>query len=105
MRCRDAKEWLGAGRDGGPTSENSQELEEHLQQCSACRAFERHLRLLETFLSTPTPYVQTSLTTERIMLAVQQQRRITQQLEDIRKQQRTRIERMRSIGAASLALG
>jgi len=45
-----------------------------------------------------------SISTERIMLAVQQQKRISQQLEDIRKQQRSRMARMGVVGAPLAAI-
>lgn len=49
------------------------------------------------------PY--SSISTERIMRAVQQQQRITHQIEDLRKQQSTRVEHLRPVGAAVAALG
>jgi hypothetical protein len=39
------------------------------------------------------------------MLAIQQRKRITQQLEDIHQQQQSRLERLSPIGAACTALG
>lgn len=106
MRCRNAKEWLGARRDGDLASSEAQALKEHLQQCSSCRAFEQHLHEMETNLRVPTSSMQqTSITTERIMLAIQQQQRITQQLEDIRQQQQSRLARLRPVGVACVALG
>jgi len=39
-----------------------------------------------------------------MMLAIQQQKRITQQLEDLRTQQQSRMERWRTTGAACIAL-
>jgi len=106
MRCRDAKQWLGAQRDGDRAQLDAQTLEEHLHTCSVCRAFEQRQQRLDTMLAhTVTPPVYRSISTDHIMLAVQQQRRITQQLEDIRQQQRSRIERMRTAGTACAALG
>jgi hypothetical protein len=64
----------------------------------------------------PTYRMFTSISTERIMQAVEKQKRITEQLEGIRTQQRTRIARLRiftprfaaisylSIGLISLSL-
>ncbi len=46
-----------------------------------------------------------SISTERIMRAVQQQQRITHQIEDLREQQLTRVRRLRPVGAAIAALG
>jgi len=45
-----------------------------------------------------------SISTERIMLAVQQQKRISQQLEDIRTQQRSRMARMGAVGVPLAAI-
>ena len=39
------------------------------------------------------------------MQAIQQQRRISQQLEDIRTLQQTRVQRWRAVGAATVAIG
>ncbi|MBV9229009.1 MAG: zf-HC2 domain-containing protein [Chloroflexi bacterium] len=106
MRCRDAKRWLGAQRDGDLAQPDAQALEEHLHNCAACRAFEQCQRRLDTMLvHTSTPRMHTSISTDHIMLAIQQQRRITQQLEDIRQQQQSRMERMRTVGAACAAIG
>src|ERR1051326_6874341 len=103
MPCRDAKLWLAAQRDGDLTQSDALALEEHLKHCPACRAYEQRLRRLNTVLSTPAPRMYSSISTERILLAVQQQKRISQQLEDIRTQQRSRMTRMgvvRSVSAA-----
>jgi len=45
-----------------------------------------------------------SISTERIMLAVQQQKRISQQLEDIRTQQQFRMARISVVGAPLAAM-
>jgi hypothetical protein len=45
-----------------------------------------------------------SVSTDKIMLAIQQHQRITEQLEDIRKQQQTRVAQLRSVGAALAAI-
>ena len=104
MRCRDAKQWLSARRDGNLAQAEAPELQEHLKQCAACRAFEQRLSRLDNLLSPSTPRTQTGVSTDRIMQAIQQQTRITQQLEDIRKQQQTRVAQMRSTGAAVAAI-
>lgn len=59
---------------------------------------------LEDAIDVPTPLLRASISTDRIMLAIQQQRRATQQLEDIRQQQRTRVERIGPVAAAASAL-
>jgi anti-sigma factor RsiW len=104
MRCRDARKWLGAQRDGDLTPSDASALEQHLQQCSTCHAFERHQRHLEMMFGTSAPRMRPSISTDHIMLAVQTQRRITQQLEEIQQQQQTRIARLRSGGTAVAAI-
>ncbi len=104
MPCRDAKLWLAAQRDGNLTESDALALEEHLKHCPVCRAYEQRLRSLNTLLLTPAPRVYSSISTERIMLAVQQQKRISQQLEDIRTQQRSRMARMGAVGVPLAAI-
>ena len=105
MRCRDAKLWLAAQRDGDLTQSDVPELQEHLKQCPACRAFEQRLQCLNTLFLTSTPRrMYSSISTERIMLAIQRQRRISQQLEDIRTQQQSRMARMRVVGIPLAAI-
>ncbi|MFL5586697.1 MAG: zf-HC2 domain-containing protein [Ktedonobacteraceae bacterium] len=104
MPCRDAKLWLAAQRDGNLTESDALAFEEHLEHCSACRAYEQRLRCLNTLLLTPAPPMYSSISTERIMLAVQQQKRISQQLEDIRTQQRSRMARMGAVGVPLAAI-
>lgn len=104
MRCRNARVWLEAQLDGELDAATAAALQEHLKQCECCREFERHQRSLHAMLCVPVPRVRGHLSTEHIMQAVQQQRQISQQLEDIRRQQKTRIERWRTVGAISAAL-
>jgi predicted anti-sigma-YlaC factor YlaD len=104
MPCRDAKLWLAAQRDGNLTESDALALEEHLKHCPVCRAYEQRLRSLNTLLLTPAPRMYSSISTERIMLAVQQQKRISQQLEDIRTQQRSRMARMGVVVAPLAAI-
>ena len=104
MRCSDAKRWLAAQRDSELAESDALALEEHLEHCSACRAYEQRLRCLNTLLLTPAPRMYSSISTERIMLAVQQQKRISQQLEDIRTQQRSRMARMGAVGVPLAAI-
>ena len=110
MHCRDAKLWLNAQRDSDLVQSEAAmppELREHLKHCPACRVYERRLQRLDVLFSTPTPSTypgMSILSTERIMLAVQQQRRITQQFEDIRKQQQFRMARLQIIGPSLVAI-
>jgi len=51
------------------------------------------------------PVMRASISTEKIMQAVQQQRRITQQFEHILRQQEERMEQIRPLVTAGIALG
>jgi hypothetical protein len=108
MRCRDAKTWLNVQRDGDlelPEATIAIDLQEHLRQCNACREFARQLSSAKVSLPIATAPMHASISTDKIMHAVKQQQCITQQLEDLRQQQRQRIERIRTIGALGIALG
>src|SRR5438067_1347806 len=98
MRCRDARLQLAAQRDGDPTSVDAAKLEEHVQHCPACRAYEQRQHYLQTLLKVSSPRTSGSISTDQILLAVQRHKRVTQQLEDIRTQQQLRIARIRIIG-------
>ena len=104
MRCREAKLWLAAQRDGDLGRPDALALQEHLKHCPACRAYEQRLGYLNTLLPKPTPRMHSSISTERIMLAVEQRKQISRQLEDIRTQQQTRMARMRVVGAPLAAI-
>jgi len=108
MRCRDAKIWLNVQRDGDlelPTGTIATDLQEHLQHCNVCQAFVRKQASVEGSFPIPTAPVHASISTNQIMQAVKQQQHITQQLEELRQQQCLRIDRIRTIGAAGIALG
>jgi Putative zinc-finger len=107
MRCRNAKEWLGAQRDGTLEASIASALQEHLHQCQECQAFDRQQRRIEhTLHATPPPvHIAATISTNSIMQAIQQQKRVTDQLDHIHTQQLTRIESMKTVGAASVALG
>jgi tetrahydromethanopterin S-methyltransferase subunit F len=79
-------------------------LQEHLHYCQPCHAKEQQQQYLDMFLSTSAPRICSSISTEKIMLAIQQRRRITQQLEQLRTQQRTRILRLRAVGMVFAAV-
>ena len=104
MRCRDARLWLASQRDGELTPAAAAQLQEHLKQCASCRAHELHLQYLNTLLLSPAPRSYSSISTDRIMLAVQHQQRITQQLQDIQTQQQSRMARFRVVGLPLAAL-
>ncbi len=104
MRCRDAKEFIAAQRDGDLAESEASSLREHLKECSECRAFEQQLRSIDSLLCSSAPRTRVHVSTEHIMLAVEEQRRISQQLEDIRSQQQSRVARLRPMGAGLAAL-
>ncbi len=110
MHCREAKLWLAARRDGDLAQADAVRLSEHLKECPGCQAYEQHLHNIETKLTmqtkqpVPAPRVYSSISTERIMLAVEQQRRISAQLEDIRTQQQSRVARLHVVGPTVAAI-
>jgi hypothetical protein len=114
MRCRDAKNWLSAQRDDDLAQSHAKALQEHLTYCPSCRALAQEQRRIDTMISTANNHVSTvdtplirpaSISTNQIMRAIQQQKHITSQLEDLRQQQLLRIARMRTVGTVSAALG
>jgi anti-sigma factor RsiW len=114
MRCRDAKKWLSAQRDGDLTPLHAEALEEHLAHCGTCHSEAQEQRNFDTIIgsindrvsNTDTPLVRpASISTDQIMRAIQKQKHITSQLEDLRRQQQMRVSRMRTVGTVSAALG
>jgi hypothetical protein len=114
MRCRDAKNWLSAQRDGDLAQSHAKALQEHLTYCHSCRALAQEQRRIDSMISAANNHVSTvdtplirpaSISTNQIMRAIQQQKHITSQLEDLRQQQLLRIARMRTVGTVSAALG
>jgi predicted anti-sigma-YlaC factor YlaD len=104
MRCSEAKRWLAAQRDGELAQSDISALQEHLKQCPACRANEQRLQWLNTLPLSPTPRSYSSISTERILVAVQHQKRITEQLKDIETRQQSRIARLRVVGLPLAAI-
>jgi hypothetical protein len=98
MRCRDAKFWLTAQRDNDLAQSEVSTLHEHLKNCAVCRKHEQLQQRLDMILPhAPSYRIFTSISTDRIMRAVERQKRITQQLEDLRTQQKTRIARLHNL--------
>jgi hypothetical protein len=94
MRCRDAKDWLTAQREHDLVPSEGTALQEHRKHCSASHTYEQYHKRTDPELNTPTSRMFTSISTERIMQAVERQKRITEQMEELRTQQRTRIARL-----------
>jgi predicted anti-sigma-YlaC factor YlaD len=105
MRCHEAKLLLAAQRNGDLPESDVMALQEHLQQCPVCRAFERRQYQIDSLFCEAAPFVPGTISTDRIMRAIQQQQRITQQLEDLRGQQQSRMARMRGVGTVLVASG
>ncbi len=97
MRCRDARYRLTAQRENALAQSEIPTLQEHLKYCSPCHIFEWRQQRLDTLLITSKSRVYPGISTERIMRAIERQRRITQQLEDIRAQQQARIARLGNV--------
>lgn len=95
MRCRDAKYRLTAQHEGDLAQPEVPPVQEHLASCRNCRSYERRQQRLDAMLQPPLPHMYQPIATERIMGAVRRQRQITQQLEDIRTQQKARVARLR----------
>ena len=95
MRCRDAKVWLTAQREHDLEPSEVTALREHIKYCSACHTYEQYHKRTDPGLNSPTSRMFTSISTERIMQAVERQKRITEQFENLRNQQRKRIARLR----------
>jgi hypothetical protein len=95
MRCRDAKVWLTAQRENDLKQSQVTAFHEDVKHRSACHTHEQYYQRTDFGLNSPTPRMFTSISTERIMQAVERQKRITEQFEDLRTQQRTRIARLR----------
>jgi anti-sigma factor RsiW len=106
MHCRDAKEWLCVQRDDNLAEADASALQAHLTHCAACRAFKQHIEQMDGLFIQPVaaPLIKSSLSTDQIMRAIQQQKRVTQQLEKIRAQQQSRVARLRHTIAAPVAI-
>ncbi len=95
MRSRDAKVWLTAQREDDLVQSEVTAFQEDVKHRGAGHTQEQHHRQMDHMPNSPSSRMFTSISTERIMQAVERQKRITEQLEDLRTQQRTRIARLR----------
>jgi hypothetical protein len=93
MRWRDAKGWSAVSH----AARSSHSREEEVTRATSCESGERPEMTAPSRLYP-------SISTERIMQAVEQQRRISQQLEDLRLQQKQRTAFLRTTGLKCIAL-
>ena len=98
MRCRDAKQQLTAQRETEPDQSDVLHLQEHLKRCPGCHSFERHQTYLNTLLKSESSSMYRVISTERIMQAIEREKRISQQLEHIQSRQQARLARMGKAG-------
>lgn len=115
MRCHDVKQVLAQQRDiHEMDGADANAFQEHLDVCADCRAFEQRQRSMDALLRTSHETVQPlvvrsfsstgNVSTHSIMQAVQQHKQISQQLETLHEQQRSRVARLRTGGAAFAAI-
>jgi hypothetical protein len=95
MRCRDAKYRLTAQHEGDLAQPEPLPVQEHPVGSHNCHSYERHEQRTDSMFKAPSPRQYQPISTGRIMQAVQQQRQITRQLEDIRIQQKSRLAHLR----------
>jgi hypothetical protein len=105
MHCYEVEEWLGTQCNGYRALLFTPALQQHLKHCPACHALLQRQCQADSILDASTSFIRASISTSQIMQAIQERRRITQQLEHIRQQQQTRMQRLRPVGITSLALG
>ncbi|GAC1521261.1 MAG: hypothetical protein NVS3B14_22730 [Ktedonobacteraceae bacterium] len=98
MRCRDAKQRLTAQRETELAQSDVLQLQEHLKLCSGCHSFERRQAHLDTLLASSPSRMYGSISTERIMQAIERQQRISRQLEHMQNRQQARLKRMVKAG-------
>ncbi len=98
MRCRDAKQQLTAQRETAPDQLDILHLQEHLKRCPDCFSFKQRQAHLNTLLKSEPSSMYRVIPTERIMQAIERERRISQQLEHIQNRQQARLARMGKAG-------
>ncbi len=115
MRCHDVKQVLAHQQNTtGMDDAEVAALQEHLDTCDQCRTFMQRQRTMDALLRTSKKVEQPlvarsfsssgSVSTHSIMQAVQQRKQISQQLQTLSAQQRSRVARMRRGGTALAAL-
>jgi predicted anti-sigma-YlaC factor YlaD len=106
MHCQQAKRSLIAQREhaNAPTEFQDEAVREHLRACSTCRAFEQRLRSAQMVQPSSVQRVYSSISTERIMQAVAQEKFAAKQVEAMRVQQQRRMVQQRSIVLPTLLI-
>ena len=115
MRCHDVKEMLAQQRDADAMEDAEvAAFQEHLNACAECRTFMERQRTMDALLKTSNKMGKPlaarscsstgSVSTHAIMQAVQERKQISQQLETLSEQQRSRVARLRKGGTAFAAL-
>lgn len=106
MDCQEAKRGLIAQRDDqhALTQAQREALRVHLRSCPACHHYEQRLHRIQMVQPSSVQRVYSSISTERIMQAVEQEKFAEKQVESVRIQQRRRMARQRSIVLPTLLL-
>jgi predicted anti-sigma-YlaC factor YlaD len=106
MDCQQAKRSLIAQRDHAdtPTEFQDEAVREHLRGCPTCRAYEQRLRHMQVVQPSSVQRVYSSISTERIMQAVAQEKFAAKQVEAMRVQQQRRMVQQRSIVLPTLLI-
>lgn len=113
MRCSDAKLWLAAQRkhDNAQSADaadgDNQDLlavKEHIQHCPDCHSEQQRLLPVDALLHSTPSSAQPNVSTEQIMLAIQEYKRTDEQIEHLRAQQRSRVAKIRPTAVALAAL-
>ena len=99
MDCQEAKRDLIAQRDDSNALTNDQReaMRKHMRACPACRAYEQRLRRMQMVQPSSVQRVYSSISTERIMHAVEQEKFAVKQVERMRVQQQRRMTKQRSV--------
>lgn len=106
MDCQQAKRGLIAQREhaDAPTESQDEAVRKHLRGCPECRAFEQRLRRAQMVQPSSVQRVYSSISTERIMQAVAQEKFAAKQVEAMQMQQQRRMARQRSIVLPTLLI-
>lgn len=103
MRCRDANDQLSVQRASHPAEPAEKEIAEQGHRCSPNRVNRKNEQAGQ-LLVTPPSRMYPPISTERIMRAVEQQKRITQQFDDLCMHQRQRGVLLCRVGMRLIAV-